>query len=529
MHGSVWSPRTMLEAGNNPPSPAVILLVDDTEAQRYAVARMLRKVGHRVLEASSGKEARHAITAERPDLVILDVNLPDENGFDICRDLKNTAETATLPVLQVSATFVAVNDRVHGLEGGADAYLTPPLDTTELLATVHALLRMRRAEERARREALEAEHARAELSAVLASLAEGLVQLDTSGRIVYLNPAGSRMLGRQGPQELGVSLHDLVHGHRSGEILCEPNCPFKGGFGSEPRSAETTFARPDGSSMMVEYTSAPLIEEGRVTGTVVSFRDITERRRTEEALRVTEKLASTGRMAATIAHEINNPLEAVTNLLYLIGHHPSLDDAVRKYTVMAEQELGRVTHITRQTLGFYRRSEFPTTISLTDVLESVLSIYARKMESGEITIIRKYRYEEAVQGFAGEIRQVFSNLLINAIEAVGQKGRILIHLSSWRDWRRGGELCGVKVSIADNGPGINAEKRAHIFEPFFTTKGEKGTGLGLWVTQGIVRKHGGFIRVKSTSGGNMTGTCFTVFLPSRTNFDSDPSSHSQQH
>lgn len=493
------------------PAPATILLVDDTEAQRYAVARMLRAAGHTVFEAGTAKQARQHIAGDHPDLVVLDVNLPDESGFDVCRDLKTDPATATMPVLQISASFVRSRDRVHGLEGGADAYLTPPFDSTELLATINALLRMRRAEERARRVALEAEHARAELSAVLASMAEGLAQLDNEGKIVYMNLAGARMLSISPDDAHGRSLHELVH--EGQEELCGSNCRLRERREPEVFSAESSFRQSDGGTLVVEYTSAPLVEEGTVTGTVVSFRDITERRRAEEALRVTEKLASTGRMAATIAHEINNPLEAVTNLLYLIAHQPALDETVKKYTVMAEQELARVTHITRQTLGFYRRSEFPTKVNLVDVLENVLAIYARRVDSGDIAIVRKYRSDEPIEAFAGEVRQVFSNLLINAIEAIGHKGRILVHVSNWHDWRRDGNAVGVKVTIADDGPGIRPEQRSHLFEPFFTTKGEKGTGLGLWVSYGIVRKHGGHIRFRTRSEPGDSGTCFSVYLP----------------
>ncbi len=503
--------RRSIAENRVPIPPATILLVDDTEAQRYAVSRMLRAAGHTVLEAGTGAEARRRVVQDRPDVVVLDVNLPDESGFDICRDLKRDPATSTLPVLQISASFVGVQDRVHGLEGGADAYLTPPLDSTEVLATVNALLRMKRAEERAREIAAEAEHARAELSAVLASMAEGLAQLSTEGKITYINAAGARMLSVSAEGMQGRYFHELVHGDET----CEEGCRLKESWGTEIVTGETVFRHGSMGPLIVEYTSAPLVEEGVVTGTVISFRDITEKRRAEDALRVTEKLASTGRMAATIAHEINNPLEAVTNLLYLIAHHPSLDESVRKYTAMAEQELARVTHITRQTLGFYRRSEFPTAVDVIEVLENVLAIYGRRVESGDVKIVRKYRFHESIQAFAGEIRQVFSNLIINAIEAVGHKGVIFIDVNGWWDWGGDGELRGVRVTIADNGPGIRADRRPHIFEPFFTTKGEKGTGLGLWVTHGIVRKHGGKIRMRSRPESGNRGTCFTVYLPFR--------------
>ena len=513
MAASNLRPRPNMPENTATAAPAVVLIVDDTEPQRYAVARVLRSAGHTVIEAGTGKQARHHINTAHPDIVILDVNLPDESGFDICRDLKRDPATATLPVLQISASFVSVRDRVHGLEGGADAYLTPPLDSTELLATVNALLRMKRAEERARHEAMLAEHARAELAAVLSSMAEGLIQLDRTGRVVYVNATGAHMLGATSEDLLGLLLREVVHARKSDENPKVSPCKLVEPLPRAVTSAETTFQTRDGRSLMVEYTSAPLIEEGGVTGAVVSFRDISERKRAEEALRVTEKLATTGRMAATIAHEINNPLEAVTNLLYLIGHHPALNDTIKGYAAMAEQELARVTHITRQTLGFYRRSETPTQIKVSEILDSVLSIYSRRFDSGAITVVRKYRFDQPVHGFSGEIRQVFSNLLINAIEAVKEGGRIVLHVSPWRDWSQRGDLRGVRVAVADNGSGIPSERRAHIFEPFFTTKGEKGTGLGLWVSHGIVRKHGGMIRMRSSSEGEDTGTCFTVYLP----------------
>ena len=506
-------PRPQMHNAPVAATPAVVLIVDDTESQRDAVAHTLRAAGYTIVEAGTGKQARHHLKTGHPDLVILDVNLPDESGFDVCRDLKRNPETATLPVLQISGSLVPVRDRVPGLEGGADAYLRPPVNSTELLATVNALLRMKRAEERARREAVLTEHARAELAAVLSSMAEGLVQLSRTGRVVYLNAAGAQMLGVDPHKINGMTLHDLVHGRNSDEKYKGMRCKLTGPLPRAITSAATIFDTREGRSLMVEYTSAPLIEDGEVTGAVVSFRDISERKRAEEALRVTEKLATTGRMAATIAHEINNPLEAVTNLLYLIAHQPELNDTVKRYAAMAEQELARVTHITRQTLGFYRRSETPTKINIAEILDSVLSIYGRRFESGEIEVVRKYRFHAEVEGYSGEIRQVFSNLLINAIEVVKPGGKILLHVLPWSDWSRHGELRGVRVTIGDNGAGIPEGRRTHIFEPFFTTKGEKGTGLGLWVSNGIVRKHGGMIQLRSVSEGTKTGTCFMVYLP----------------
>jgi signal transduction histidine kinase len=240
--------------------------------------------------------------------------------------------------------------------------------------------------------------------------------------------------------------------------------------------------------------------------------DITVRRLAEEALRASEKLAATGRLAASIAHEINNPLASVTNILYLLGRNRSLDNDARKYVTLAESELTRVTHITRQTLAFYRESTRPAPVSLAQVLDEVLGLYARNISERQVTVERQYEFTDAIYGFAGELRQVVSNLLLNAIEAVPLGGQVRIHLYRTRDLIRD-EGEGVNVVIADNGAGITPELRQRIFEPFFSTKGEKGTGLGLWVSLGIVEKHGGRIRVRSSVRPEHCGTVFSVFLP----------------
>ena len=234
--------------------------------------------------------------------------------------------------------------------------------------------------------------------------------------------------------------------------------------------------------------------------------------RTERTLRATEKLAATGRLAASIAHEINNPMASVTNLLYLLQHHTGLDATATEYIKLAQEELHRVTHIVRQMLGFYRESEAPIPVDLKDVIDNVLILYARRLQNTRMVVDRQFRTQATIRGFPGEIRQVFSNLIVNSIEAVGDAGRIRIDVRSGRDWSKP-EVQGVRVLVADNGPGISEDARRHIFEPFFTTKGERGTGLGLWVSEGIVRKHGGSIRVRSCSSERRHGTCFSVFFP----------------
>jgi PAS domain S-box-containing protein len=238
--------------------------------------------------------------------------------------------------------------------------------------------------------------------------------------------------------------------------------------------------------------------------------DVTERRRAEEALRNSEKLAATGRLAASIAHEINNPLEAVTNLIFLARTAGGPNAKGEELLAMAEEELRRAAHITKQTLGFYRESTFPTRFNVTEVIDDVLSLYARRIEAKRVQVKKHYDDPTKMQGMVGEIRQVISNLVANALDAVPNWGGILhVRVRRTRHSQNGSIL---QIAIADNGVGIPVEQQKRIFEPFFTTKQETGTGLGLWLTKNIVEKHGGTIRVSSSNIAK-TGTVFELTLP----------------
>jgi PAS domain S-box-containing protein len=253
-------------------------------------------------------------------------------------------------------------------------------------------------------------------------------------------------------------------------------------------------------------------EDGRPQRLLGIHLDITERKNAERALQSSEKLAATGRLAASIAHEINNPLEAVNNLLYLLNSNEELDSGSRRYTQMAQEELGRVTHIVRQTLGFYRETTRPVRLRISDVMKSVLDLYKRRIEQKKISIKTDFSGESGILGFPGEMRQVFSNLVANALDALPVAGRIDLSVHQARNVH-GSHEPGILCRVCDNGEGIRREHLHSIFEPFFTTKGEKGTGLGLWVTYGIVTKHCGWIRVRSSSRPGRSGTVFLVFLP----------------
>jgi PAS domain S-box-containing protein len=285
-------------------------------------------------------------------------------------------------------------------------------------------------------------------------------------------------------------------------------------LGEKIERYETRRRTKDGRILYVSLTISPVRDaQGNVIGASTIARDITQTKMAEEALRNSERLAVAGRMAATIAHEINNPLETVTNVLYLLSRNPGLDDGARNYLKIADEELRRIAQITRSTLGLYReRDTTPGAVNLSEMIENLLMFYQRQVQSLGVKVEKRFDSAGRVVGVSGELRQVIANLVANAIDALSVVGtKLKLHVYESADWRNLGKR-GIRLVVADDGPGINTETQANLFRPFYTTKGQKGTGLGLWVSQGIVTKHGGSIRLRSRTGTGH-GTCFAVFLP----------------
>lgn len=253
---------------------------------------------------------------------------------------------------------------------------------------------------------------------------------------------------------------------------------------------------------------------GEVTHFVSIQNDVTSRIAFEEALRESEKLAAAGRLAASIAHEINNPLEAITNLLYLARRRTSEPD-VEEYLGQAEKELQAVAHITAQSLRFYRQSTKATAVRPVDLISSVLDLYAGKFVQRGITVARKDSMSESIVCMESEIRQVISNLIRNAMDAIPPSGgRLFVRTREATDWRSGSK--GVVITIADTGTGMSPEITKKIYKAFYSTKGIAGTGLGLWVSSEIVTRHHGHLRVRSRTTPGCSGTTFGLFLPYQT-------------
>ena len=263
---------------------------------------------------------------------------------------------------------------------------------------------------------------------------------------------------------------------------------------------------------VLNFVYQPLREEdGTISGIIVIGADITDNKRAETALIQTEKLAAVGRLASTIAHEINNPLEAVTNLLYLARTTQSWSEA-QEFLELADQELRRMSAIATQTLKFNKQSSVARQVTATELLSSVLSIYRGRIRNAGLTVERQMYADRPVLCFDGEIRQVLNNLVSNAVDAMQNTGgRLVLRTREATDWKTG--RTGIVITIADTGSGISHEHMARIFEPFFTTKGASGTGLGLWVSQEIVARHKGELRIRSSQNPSHRGTVFSMFLP----------------
>jgi len=347
------------------------------------------------------------------------------------------------------------------------------------------------------------------LAVLLVHAPDAILAINLAGKVVSWNPAAERLFGYAQAEALGHGLGSLVPPSSQPELTAMIHAVRSG---RRQACRELVCCRSDGSLVEVEMTLVAVRDRGREIGICAIARDITERKHAEKALRSSERLAATGRLAASIAHEINNPLEAVTNLLYLLEHNSTLDVSGRQYVRMAEEELGRIVHITRQTLGFYRESASPVPIRISELLENVLELFSRRIHTRCVRVEKRFEAQTEIRGFPGEMRQVFSNLIVNALEAVGEGGEVKLHVFQSREWSRP-QRRGVRVVIADNGPGISSEHRGRIFEPFYTTKGERGTGLGLWVSRGIIQRYGGAIQVRSSVHPERHGTVFSVFLP----------------
>ncbi len=350
------------------------------------------------------------------------------------------------------------------------------------------------------RQALEASET--VLKQVMTATSDAVMSFNRDWVLTYLNPRAERLYGSS-KDFVGKNVWDAFP-----DAVYEgsPSVEYYGRAMNEGMegSFETHYPVPQSMWIQQEVYATP-------DGVVTFSRDVTEKRLAQAALMQNEKLAAVGRLASSIAHEINNPLEAVTNLLYLLQMDETLGAESKGYVQEAESELRRVSEITTHMLRFYRQSTSPAAVDLGEVLESVLVLFQVRLARAGVTVEKRFETATRLQGLAGELRQVFANLVGNALDATREGGRLVLKLRDSRCVRTG--RAGIRVTVADTGSGMSAAVQKKVFEPFFTTKGNTGTGLGLWVSLELIQKHRGTVRLRSCEGEARHGTVFCLFFP----------------
>ncbi len=352
------------------------------------------------------------------------------------------------------------------------------------------------------------------LNTTIRSIGDAVIACNAEGTVVFMNLIAEQLTGWKEDEARGLTLHEVFPIFNEDTRAAVENPVDKvRRLGTVVGLANHTFLiSKKGKEICIDDSGAPIRDSsGKMIGVVLVFRDITERRMSEGALMRAEKLAAAGRLAASVAHEVNNPLEGLTNLVY-IAHRSNDLNEIHQLMSQAENELGRIAHITRQSLGFYRETSTAAHFKPATIVREVTDFYASRAARHGVAFIINAKTEREVLGSAGELRQVLSNLLANSLDACAGGATIRVEANSAIDPRNPARA-GVRITIADTGMGIPPEHLENIFEPFFTTKKDTGTGLGLWVSRELVEKHGGSMRVRSRVSDPLCGTVFSIFLP----------------
>ncbi len=378
------------------------------------------------------------------------------------------------------------------------------LSEREGIAFVLDVTERKEAEARLHEAQLQLERSDSQLQTITDAVPALIAYVDPKFNYIRVNRAYAEFFGKDPNGLIGKPLKDVL-----GSAYPEVHAHLERALAGERQQFEITIA-PRGTEArhLLAQHIPDITPEGHVLGVVIMSSDMTERRQTEHMLRTAEKLAAVGRLAASMAHEINNPLEAVTNLLFLARHSKDRE-TTQSYLEQAEGELRRVAAITNQTLRFHKQSTRPLALRAEELILSVLAVYATRLGNGNVQLQQRFRSGEPVLCLDGEIRQVLSNLVSNALDAMAGRNAVLaVRACASTDWRTGRR--GIRITVADSGTGMSPTVLAHLWEAFFTTKEVGGTGLGLWISYDIVERHAGRLRVRSREG---QGTLFTLWLP----------------
>jgi PAS domain S-box-containing protein len=472
-----------------------LLLADDNADMRSYLQRLLSPT-YDVEAVTNGRLALDAALAHPPDLVVTDVMMPELDGFGLLTALRSHPSTGSIPIIMVSAR-AGEESHVDGLQAGADDYLVKPFSARELLARVRTQLLLRQRS--------------SQFETLVNQAPLGIIVVDGDLRIVQVNPIAKPVFD-QILNLIGAPLQEIMHAIWTRSYADEILQAFRhtldtGEAYSTPKRVEFRVDRQQNEYYEWRIDRIAMPQGGH--GVVCYFRDISAQVHAEEALRKSEKLAAVGRLASTISHEINNPLESVTNLLYII-RNAAKDESLLRYVNLAEEELKRASEVVRHSLKFHRQTSSPESESISELLASTLTVYEPRLKQLNISVECELASSLPVLCYGSELRQVFANLIGNASDACASGGRILLRTKDAIDPRTG--LKGVRVTVADSGSGMSPETRGRVFEPFFTTKGISGTGLGLWVSSEILSRHRAIIRLKSSQSAP-SGTVFSIFFP----------------
>lgn len=413
------------------------------------------------------------------------------------------------------------------LKLGSPILLERPIRTDTLVSSLRAAVRARArqyevrdalmardkalAELRSERDDLRASEERFRRLIENASVCINISNID--GHITYGNPALLKLIGYTAEEvdngmvrwdELTPPEYREADLHATQQLLETGTCkPYQ----KEYRARDGRLI-----PLLVGMTLLPASANENAEPQVATFlTDLTTQKQAEAALVQSEKLAAVGRLAASISHEINNPLEAITNLLYIARRDSRLSKDTQRHLALAEIELARVSQIATQTLRFHRQSTKPIEVSPQELLQSVVRLYQGRLSNSRIEIVSQHSATHPIRCYEGDVRQVLNNLVGNALDSMRTGGRLILRTRDCTYWATGTK--GVRITVADTGYGMSPETRAKIFEAFYTTKGSSGTGLGLWISKGIIEKHHGHLKVKSTNEPPQTGSVFSLFLP----------------
>ena len=489
----------------DPQLDTIARLTADNPRQQALIPGLRNLINEKVFEMAETIELYQSGEAEAArDLVLTDTSRGTMDQISLTISQMESEETS-LESSRMASYQRSVRRTI------ASIYLASLLATVGLVFLAYYILREIKLREK---HSLEIREREEWFRVTLTSIGDAVIATDKDGTVAFLNPVAEDLTGNSFGQSKGKNVGEifLIFNERTDQPAENPvqNVLEKGHVVG--LANHTVLKRSDGTQIPIEDSAAPIRNaRGELLGVILVFRDATNERKATEIMRKTERLAAAARLTANMAHEINNPLQAVESLIYLAKSMPGAPEDLVEQLDVADQELKRVAHIAQQALGFYRESPAAEMIDIPGLVNSVLALYTNKFQGKDIRVECNYDGCPPVEAVLGELKQVLANLLANAADAVGKQGTITLTFGAAEEDGR----TMLRILVEDDGPGIPPEAAQHLFEPFFTTKRDVGTGLGLWLTKEILERHGGSIEFLPRDRG-VNGAVFRILLPSKT-------------